>query len=120
MNALSKQFVSLADLEEGASGTPSGLTFLNYSQMCELPDPTWLVEGQIQERTAVLLFGKSNAYKSFCAIDIGLSIATGMTWHGSQAGCGQVLFVATEGANSVGRRRIPAWFDHYSVSLGDA
>ena len=93
----------------------SKLHFLTYDEMLRLPEPEWLVEDVIQRNSAALLFGKSNSFKSFLAIDIGLSVATGRPWHGKQTKQGRVLFVATEGANGVGRLRIPGWLDHYGV-----
>lgn len=116
MTAQPDAFVSLADVERSPD-TSSGIELLNYDQMVNLPEPEWLVDGLIQKRTAALIFGKSNAFKSFCTIDIGLCIATGRQWHGNQVCSGNVLFVATEGANGVGRLRIPAWFNHYVVPL---
>ncbi|TGT42624.1 AAA family ATPase [Mesorhizobium sp. M8A.F.Ca.ET.165.01.1.1] len=91
------------------------MQFLSYYDMCNLPEPEWLVEGLIQKRSTAVLFGKSNAFKSFLAIDIGLSVDTGQDWHGNEVSHGGVLFVATEGANGVGRLRIPGWYDHHRI-----
>lgn len=93
----------------------AGMHFLDYDEMKAMPEPEWLIEGVIQKRTAALLFGKSNTFKSFLAIDAGLSVATGRDWHGREVKQGKVLFVATEGANGVGRLRIPGWYGHYDV-----
>ncbi|RWD79736.1 bifunctional DNA primase/polymerase [Mesorhizobium sp.] len=92
---------------------------LTYTQMSAMPQPEWLVEGLIQKRSAALMFGKSNTFKSFLAIDIGLSVATGRDWHGCSVSPGRTLFVATEGANGVGRLRVPGWFDHYLIEQSD-
>ncbi|WP_176074339.1 bifunctional DNA primase/polymerase [Brucella intermedia] len=112
---------SFSDMEIPISGSASkqeqktGLHFLSYDEMCAMPEPEWLVEGVIQKRTAALMFGKSNAFKSFLAIDIGLSVASKDNWHGNPCDNGKVLFVATEGANGVGRLRVPGWFEHYNT-----
>jgi hypothetical protein len=63
------------------------LRFLSYRDMLNLDDPEWLIEGVIQERTSALLFGKSNTFKSFLAIDMACSVATGHlhgSWHGQK------------------------------------
>ncbi|CDX58581.1 conserved hypothetical protein [Mesorhizobium plurifarium] len=91
------------------------LQLLTYYDMCNLPEPEWLVEGVIQKRSTAVMFGKSNAFKSFLAIDIGLSVDTGQDWQGHHVESGGVLFVATEGANGVGRLRIPGWYDHHRI-----
>src|SRR5690606_15368852 len=93
-----------------------GLHLLSYAEMEAMPEPEWLVEGVLQKRSAAVMFGKSNAFKSFLAVDIGLSVETGLDWHGHAVSKGGVLFVATEGANGVGRLRIPAWYDHHRIS----
>lgn len=98
---------------------PTKLHFLSYAEMKEMPEPEWLVENIVQKRSGALIFGKSNTFKSFLGIDIGLSIATGRDWHGNAVNKGRVLFVATEGANGVGRLRIPGWFDHYGIDEAD-
>ncbi|WP_095203214.1 AAA family ATPase [Mesorhizobium carmichaelinearum] len=97
----------------------NSLNLLSYTDMCNLPEPEWLVEGLIQKRSTAVMFGKSNAFKSFLAIDIGLSVDTGQDWHGNPVSPGGVLFVATEGANGVGRLRIPGWYDHHRIDEGD-
>lgn len=92
---------------------------LSYDDMAAMPEPEWLVEGVIQKRSAALLFGKSNTFKSFLAIDLACSVATARPWHGRASCAGRVLVVATEGANGVGRLRVPGWFNHYSVDMAD-
>lgn len=89
-----------------------GRRVLTYSDMVAMPEPEWLIEGVIQKRSAAVMFGKSNSFKSFLAIDMALSVATGRVWQGQSVAHGRVLIVATEGANGVGRLRVPGWYDH--------
>lgn len=98
---------------------PATLPILSYAEMAAMPAPDWLVEGVIQKRSTGLIFGKSNSFKSFVAIDIGLSVEAGIPWHGNEVDRGRVLFVATEGANGVGRLRIPAWYDFHEIPVSD-
>ena len=44
-------------------------------------------------------------------------IATGTPWHGKPVKQGDVLYIATEGAYGVGRKRVPAWMASHSVPL---
>lgn len=104
--------------QRGNQSGPPPLKLLSYAEMEAMPEPEWLVEGVIQKRSAALLFGRSNSFKSFIAIDLGLSVQTGAAWHGKATAGGGVLFVATEGANGVGRLRIPAWYEHHHVIHG--
>ena len=97
------------------------LRILSYRDMLAMPDPSWLVEGLIQERTSALLYGKSNSFKSFLAIDIACSIATaddqaGRYWHGHDIPIeGDVLYVATEGSRGVAKQRIPGWYEAHGI-----
>lgn len=95
------------------------LRFLSYDEMVNLPDPQWLIEGLIMEETSALLFGKSNSFKSFLAIDMACSVATGDLgngWHGARIFDGwPVLYVATEGALGVAKQRIPGWMEAHNV-----
>ena len=92
------------------------LHFLNHDEMLALPDPEWMVEGLIMRRTSALAFGKSNSFKSFVAIDIGGSVATGQAWHGhAVAKAGHVLYIATEGALGIAKQRIPGWMEAHAV-----
>jgi hypothetical protein len=96
------------------------LKLLSPSQMLEMPEPTWMIDGIMQERSSVLMFGKSNTFKSFLAIDMACSVATGREWHGRKVKKHKVLYVATEGANGVGRIRIPEWFRYHDVPFDDS
>lgn len=95
------------------------LKFLTYGEMINLPSPGWLVDGLIMEETSALLFGKSNAFKSFLGVDIACSVATGHVhndWHGQDIYDGlDVLYVATEGALGVATQRIPGWMDAHNI-----
>jgi hypothetical protein len=104
-----------------ASAPPSSdkpkLRVWSYDDMLALPDPAWLVEGVIQERTSALIFGKSNSFKSFLGIDLAGAVASGRTWHGANvAGPRRAIYVATEGAHGVAKQRIPGWMEAHDVS----
>lgn len=91
------------------------LAILSYDDMLALPDPEWLVDGLIQEQTSALLFGKSNSFKSFLAVDVACSVATGTPWHGRDVRQGHVLYIATEGGRGLAKQRIPGWMEHHGI-----
>lgn len=68
----------------------------------------FLVEGLIPDASLVTLIGKSGVLKSFIAVDIGLSLAAGISWHGRDTTQGPVLYVSGEGAGGFGQR-IGTW-----------
>lgn len=96
---------------------PRVLRTLDFADMLAMPEPSWLVDNILMQTSGALIFGKSNAFKTFVTIDIGLSVATGRPWHGHGVKQANVLFVATEGAAGVARKRIPGWYEHHNVPL---
>lgn len=69
----------------------------------------WLVDEVIKSESLVMLAGAPGGGKSYCALDLGLSIATGKHWMGQYATKqGDVIFVACEGRDSMLRRTL-AW-----------
>lgn len=100
------------------------MKFWSYQDMINLPEPEWLIEGLLVEKTSALLFGKSNSFKSFLAIDMACSLATGHLgygWHGKRVikGTTPVLYVATEGALGVAKQRIPGWYEARGIARED-
>lgn len=68
------------------------------------PLPEWQVVGLIPRASTVVLFGDSQAGKTFFALDIAASIATGRALSGRQVRQGSVLYVAAEGYGGFGKR----------------
>jgi hypothetical protein len=88
----------------------------SYDDMLALDDPEWLIEGVIAKKSSALLFGKSNAFKTFLSIDMACAVATGSSWQGARAGNpSRVVYVATEGSRGVAKQRIPGWMDAHQV-----
>jgi hypothetical protein len=87
---------------------------LSLGQLASLPPPTPLVDGLIFRNTLVNVFGPPASFKSFLALDIGLSIAHGGTWHGREVHTGGVLYIAGEGSAGI-RKRAMAWMHNHGV-----
>lgn len=110
--------VALMDVPAAKDEKPSKvLKTLGYAEMVAIPEPMWLADGILVRETSALVFGKSNAYKSFLAIDLGLHVSQAMAWHGRAVTQANVLFVATEGAIGVARKRIPGWYAHHDIPV---
>lgn len=71
--------------------------------------------GLLNAGETTLLFGERNVGKSFVAMDVGLSIATGRPYHGHPVTQGRVLYLAGEGAIGLPARR-RAWAHYHRVS----
>ncbi|CAJ0808570.1 hypothetical protein LMG19087_00253 [Ralstonia wenshanensis] len=79
----------------------------------------WLVEGYVESDSLALIYGEPAHGKSFIAIDIACSVATGTEWHGHMAKHGAVFYIAGEGHNGLARRFL-AWGEARGVSLANA
>lgn len=75
------------------------------------PEPD-LIDGYIPANSLGVIFGDSEAYKSFLMIDLCGHIATGRQWRGRDVLQGKVAFIAGEGGSGL-KARIQAWFEKH-------
>lgn len=68
----------------------------------------WLVKNLIPADSLGLLFGSSGTFKSFLALDLGLSVANGKAWTNRKTDFGAVGYMAAEGGAGI-YKRIIAW-----------
>lgn len=73
-----------------------------------LEPPQWLIKDILEREALSVLFGPPESYKSFLAIDWGLSIASQTSWNGHAVKGGPVFSIIGEGARGY-RRRLAAW-----------
>ncbi len=91
--------------------------FMWVDEFCKQPSETsWLVRGYLERDCLAVLFGDSQAGKSFIAIDLSLHIAHGLKWCGKRTHKGLVLYIAAEGKNGL-KRRIMAWHEFHNLPL---
>lgn len=78
-------------------------------EMDAMPEPTWLLPEAIQEGGTVLLYGPPKSFKTYAALDMSLTIASGLEGYGRPA-CEpqEVFYVAGEAAKDV-QLRVKAW-----------
>ncbi len=87
------------------------IELLTDEQLQKMPNPRWLIGRHIPETGFGILFGDPGTYKSFLALDMGLSIAAWFKdWYGDPIAedAGAVLYIAGEGAGAF-KLRIQAW-----------
>jgi len=89
---------------EPAEEQPSRWRFLTMEELEALPPPNWLVHGVLVEQSLAAIYGEPESGKSFLAIDVAMSVATGIPWHGRDVIAGGVLYIAAEGAPGLGKR----------------
>ncbi len=79
------------------------------SELDNIPPPSYLIDGILNDNCLALLAGKFGTYKSFISVSWACSIATGVPWLGHDIITpGPVVYIAAEGASGL-RARIAAW-----------
>lgn len=82
----------------------------------EYRPPEFLVDDLIETDTLGLIFGDPGCGKSFMAVDLALSVASGAEFHGRGVKQGAVFYIAGEGHNGLVRRFV-AWAKHRGRGL---
>jgi len=95
------------------------LTAYTPAEILALPEPEWLIDELLIERSLFTVVGTSQAYKSFVALDWSLHIAYGLPWCERPVRPGKVVYVAAEGSGGQ-RKRIEAWFKAHPDCNPDA
>lgn len=81
---------------------------LTRAELKALPDPEWLVQGTLPADSFTVIYGAPGAAKSFAALDLACSIASGHTFHDAQVKRGQTLISVGEGLRGM-KWREEAW-----------
>jgi hypothetical protein len=94
----------------GEPRIPDGraLKLIDVDELESMQAPSMLVAGYVPERSFVVLYGRPGARKSFLALDMALSVATGRPWHGREVRKGSVVYLAAEGQAGM-KGRVAAW-----------
>lgn len=93
---------------DDAETPQSKFKFLDLDDIEKLQPPTYAIDGLVTELGFTLIWGKQASYKSFVALDMGLSMAYGLPYHGREVLPKRVLYIAGEGASGF-KKRIAAW-----------
>jgi KaiC/GvpD/RAD55 family RecA-like ATPase len=95
---------------------PPELEILSLPEIRRLPDPKYLVEGLVIEKSFGITFGPPGCGKTFIVKDMALSIAYGLKeWWGRKIRkTGPVIYISSEGSSDA-KFRIGAWETHHQV-----
>lgn len=97
-----------------ATGTPS--PWIDETELTAPDlDEFWRVDGVLPLEGIGVLYGPPGSGKTFLAIDMALSVATGRRWMGKDVEVTDVVYVASEGGRRAAKNRIVAWRNHNAV-----
>ncbi|MGJ8588803.1 MAG: AAA family ATPase [Yoonia sp.] len=109
-------FVPPEDYQDQAPSQPAAkFEFVAVADL-KYRNPDYIIDELIETETLGLMFGDPGCGKSFLAVDIALSVASGNPFHGRSVKQGSVFFIAGEGHNGLARR-FAAWSKARGVSL---
>jgi hypothetical protein len=129
------EVVSAAEVENDpwASQKARERARFSLTQVAEIAsrDPAeWLVDDLIPKADLAMMYGAPGAGKSFVALDLAFSVATGFPWFNLGTKQGPVVWVAAEAAGSMRNRakayaqarglvleHVPLWVVEQSISL---
>ena len=78
------------------------------AEILKMPPPSWLIESVIPAGGLVGLVGPPGVGKTFVALDMALSVASGQLWQGLPTQHGRVLYISAEGRGGLSKR-VAAW-----------
>ena len=87
---------------------PNALTLFDHVADIDPSPPKWLIDDFLVEHSMAALVAPSYTGKSFLAVDIACSVASGISFHGQSVEKGAVMYVVGEGRYGI-RRRVEAF-----------
>lgn len=103
------------DTPTGAAMTAGRFRFVDREGMRYIPKPRWIIEDTLTEKGYGILYGKPGTFKTFIALDMALTVATGQfkkpgLWTPDRPG--RVIMCVGEGRAML-RERVIAWEHEY-------
>jgi hypothetical protein len=106
---------ALADVAE----TETAIKLWSPSEIRASLPITWQIPEHWPTNGLVTIFGSAGSYKSFLALHMGCCICTGTDYFGRAVQQGKVLYIASEGGTAGLKQRLPAWEEHFGITVSD-
>lgn len=92
------------ELDAEEQGPAREFRAYTVADLAAIPAPDPLVRGLLFRASKARVFGPSNVGKTFVVLDLAAHVACGIPWQGRETAQARVLYVAAEGAPSIGGR----------------
>lgn len=115
---MSSPFSSSSSKRATSSKSETRFRFMSADELGQRAQKEWLIQDFLPQRSTAVLVGRYNTYKSFVALDMAWSIASGVNWQGRTVKPGSVAYVMAEGASGLSHR-LRAW-QHARRAMPDA
>jgi hypothetical protein len=99
-----------------ARGDGGPFPFWRLADMKALDPPEYIVEGLIPARVQSVIFAPSGHYKTMTALDLVVSVAFDLSFHGIAVKPCPIIYVANEDAFSLARQRLLGLLDFRGLS----
>lgn len=106
---------TLTECAESKPTTSPRLRLIPADEFANLPPREMLVESILPVGGLAVLWGQPGTFKTFLALDLALSIATGRAWCDHAVRQGAVVYIAAEGVGAF-PLRVKAWKRHHGVA----
>lgn len=103
---------------ERPAGPQSPLPLIYFSEAQANLDCADFVEGVLTERAMSVVYGESNAGKTFFVTDLAIHVAIGRAWRDREIEQGGVIYCALEGRDGI-MNRIAAFKEEYGADGAD-
>lgn len=93
---------------------PDRLPLVWFKDIEPCLDTSDFVQGLLVQGSAVVVYGESNAGKTFWTLDLSLHVAAGIMWNGRRVEQGGVIYCVLEGSSRF-RNRVTAWRSEHNL-----
>ena len=100
------------------SSKTSSASLFDHVLDIELHPPQWLVKDMLIKHSLTALVGPSYSGKSYVAVDLACSVASGIAFNGQDVEQGGVFYIIGEGRFGI-RRRVDAWCVDRNTQIDD-
>lgn len=105
--------------EQQVEAAAQRFKILTIEQLINVKPPEWRIDGVLPCHGSSTLYGAYETFKTFIALDMTLSMATGRDWQGLATKACSVLYIAGEGQVGLGIR-VAGWLAAKNIEIASA